>query len=346
MKNLLITLLLLFPSSFIFSQCFTFNSIWDENQYSDSYSNYIDCITKPEIAKMMKIFKVKIHFRYGAEEGGFGNATFSKICNTNICPNTPCDGVITLGKFLIKENINKFYGEQIIISTLAHEFGHALQRKADPNFFLINPNNPKLKELHADYLAGYYIGQRGLIQRDLLEAFARDFYDKGDTAFFDQDHHGTNIERRCAFLEGYKMAIDYKFNVYQAFTAGIDYISKLYPCNANIIMSKYSLKKIEKTTFKTIQTGNYFIESSRETIYIKNFYGQVISVVKPGQPLRLNNLDPSNLYMFYPCKKNWFGIIRRLRPIYFKVESGKTNGYSIKRTALFWVSQYSIYFPN
>lgn len=339
MKKTLLFLFLL-TESVSFSQCYNYFSAFDETKFFQSYNVLVHKLVSTEIPKLKKLFLVDIDFRFGVEKGGLGNAEFNANCQKDVCKKSKCDGTITFGSYCIKECLNKSFGDQRIIAILAHEFGHAIQAK-----FRMPELSAKLPELHADYLAGYYIGQRGIIEKTLLEIFATEFYSKGDNDFFSPDHHGTPNERKCAFLEGYKMAIDYKFNTVQAFSAGVDYIAKLYPCKANHIISKYSKQNIENNSFKRVSTGNYFIKTTNETVYIKNIYGQIISKLKPGDVLEMNGLKPG-IYMFYPCKKSWLGRIRKLRPIYFQIISGKTSGFSINKTGIFFVSQYTIFYPQ
>jgi hypothetical protein len=325
----------LFLTSITFGQCYTSESNFKEGSFTTTHSTDIDQLTQFEVTQLEELFDVNIEFRFGMEKGT-GNAEFDPTG----CKAIDCYGAITLGFNVINECKNKANGNERIIAILAHEFGHAAQSK---NHF---PDLAgKWAELHADYLAGFYIGQRGLIEKSLLTSFASEFYSRGDTDFYDSNHHGTHQERACAFLEGYKMAIDYKFNFIQAYNAGVDYLLSLMPCNINYILKKYSKTEIVKKITLNPQIGNYFIQSTKETIYLKNLYGQVISTITPDQPCNLNGL-PVGDYVIYICKKSLIGRIRKIQPIKFTVVKNKTHGLIINKVGLFAMKQYSIIFPK
>jgi hypothetical protein len=338
MKHLLIFIGVLFYT-LTYSQCYNNNSAFDEDNFFKSYDQKLDVSINSELNNLKKVFQVDVHFNYGIEKNMGGNAEFNPHCFKESCENK-CNGTVILGLYCVKETILKKYGENIIIAILAHEFGHAIQSKNN-----MPEMDSKYPELHADFLAGFYIGQRGLIDKSLLESFSNEFYNRGDNFFYSSDHHGTPDERKCAFLEGYKIAIQYKFNIYEAFSVGIDYLSKLYPCKPNVIIAKYSKKNVEKITFKPIKTGDFYLESKTETLIIKNHYGQFLGVLKPDKPLNLSGLNPG-IYAIYPCKFGFLGRLRKLSPIIFQVYSGKTSGFTINKTGLFSVSQYTIHFPR
>lgn len=321
-------------SSLSLGQCYTSNSSFKEGGFSVAHSAELDQLTKQEIPRMEKLFDVNIEFRYGIEKGT-GNAEF----DPSACKPVDCHGVVTLGRVLITECQNKTFGNQRIIAVLAHEFGHAAQSK---NYF---PDLAgKWAELHADYLAGFYIGQRGLIEKSMLSSFTSEFYSRGDTDFYAPNHHGSPGERACAFLEGYKMAIDNEFNFIQAYNAGIDYLYSLLPCNVNYILKKYSKKEIEKNIPLEPQFGNYFIKSVKRTYYIRDLSGQYISTVSPNDPCSLNRL-PVGDYFVYLCKESIFGRIRKIQGISFHVSQNKTSGLIVKKTGLFRLKQYTLVFP-
>ena len=84
-------------------------------------------------------------------------------------------------KILLHQVSKLSFGNERIKAILAHEFAHALQDKS--GLYNIWTGGKKV-ELHADFLAGYYIGQKGLISKEKLKTFAQEFFDRGDFAFY------------------------------------------------------------------------------------------------------------------------------------------------------------------
>jgi hypothetical protein len=88
-----------------------------------------------------------------------------------------------------------------IPAIMGHEFAHAMQYK---NGF---PYRGRWRELHADYMAGWFIAHRGRFRpQNALQAFIN-FYNKGDSDFYSEDHHGTPQERGSAFYAGYMLNV-------------------------------------------------------------------------------------------------------------------------------------------
>jgi hypothetical protein len=241
---------------------------------------------------------------------------------------------------ILFNNVSKLsFGNERIKAILAHEFAHALQDKAG----LINLwTGGKKVELHADYLAGFYIGQKGLISKEKLKTFAQEFFDRGDFDFFDEDHHGTPEERRCAFLEGYKVAVKYNFNLTQAYNCGVDYIKLLYPCDAFGIIREYSKTEYNNNNY-TLPTGNYIFKSSQKFIGFYNLYLQPLGYAHPGKDLVLSNLTPG-VYVVVPGKVKISGRIKYYKPFSFTVKPNHTGGFTINKVGLFAIRTYSITF--
>lgn len=84
-----------------------------------------------------------------------------------------------------------------IAAILAHEWGHTLQfqKKMDGGWSARH-------ELHADYLAGWYLGATRGSDRDLMAKIAKVFGELGDTQFLDTDHHGTPKQRANVMRAG------------------------------------------------------------------------------------------------------------------------------------------------
>ncbi|MBV8186367.1 MAG: hypothetical protein JOY64_27840 [Alphaproteobacteria bacterium] len=109
-----------------------------------------------------------------------------------------------------------------VISVCAHEFGHIYQMQAgyeEKLGELDRTNRPF--ELHADFLAGYYLALRKAEHRELdLSAVGGVLHALGDTAFNSREHHGTPQERVAALAAGFKFGTEGRHDVSEAAKAG------------------------------------------------------------------------------------------------------------------------------
>jgi hypothetical protein len=232
----------------------------------------------------------------------------------------------------------KNYGKEIINAVLAHEFAHALQYKSGMYEYWRDGKKP---ELHADFLAGFYMGKKELLSKDKLTAFANEFYGIGDFDFFAPQHHGTPEERRCAFLEGYMVSKDYDFNIYQAYNAGIDYIRLLSACDAFAIIQDYSKTEIKNDYISPV--GNYVFSSTQKEIYFCNVYGQPIGKASPDNKLYFNSL-PVGVYTIIPAIRKPNGMLKYYSPYTFEVKQNNTGKFEINDVGTFAIRTYSISF--
>ncbi|QNJ06527.1 neutral zinc metallopeptidase family protein [Synechococcus sp. MEDNS5] len=102
---------------------------------------------------------------------------------------------ITLGNAVAEK-----FGDFGALSIIAHEFGHAY-------LFENNAHPPgKDGELAADAFAGgfaRYVEAKGLLEAGDLDEARATFEAVGDYEVYHNDHHGTPMERRQAFNDGY-----------------------------------------------------------------------------------------------------------------------------------------------
>lgn len=250
---------------------------------------------------------------------------------------------IYTGNSFINSDLSKrqkgSYVYEVYKAILAHEFAHALQHQ---NGMFIYWKEGKQPELHADFLAGFYMGKNGLVSKHDLKSFVDEFFELGDYNYFDADHHGTPVERSCAFLEGYKVAIDYNFNIFEAYNAGIDYIKLIYPCDAFAIIKKYSKTEYNNTNY-TLPTGNYVFSSTEENMVFCNLYKQPLGEAMPGKDLVFNNLAPGS-YIVIPAKKQKSGNLKYYEPYTFVVKPNRSGQLTIKQVGKFAIRTYSITF--
>jgi hypothetical protein len=251
----------------------------------------------------------------------------------------PSLDLVIADKIVLYEVSNLNYGNERIKAILAHEFAHAVQYHAGlQNIW----TGGKKIELHADFLAGYYMGQKGLVSERKLKSFADEFYDRGDPYVNDIDHHGTPEERRCAFLEGYRVAVKYNFNLQQAFNCGVDYIKLLYPCDPFGIIREYSKTEYNNVNYNQ-PTGSYTFKSSQKVMGFYNLYYQPLGYAGPGNDCVFNNLTPGT-YVVVPGKVKKSGKVKYYSPYSFTVKPNHMGEFKINQVGMFAIRTYSISF--
>jgi hypothetical protein len=111
------------------------------------------------------------------------------------------DGTVYLGYKLLGSELSKKEGFSTVRGILAHEYAHILQLKLDCKL------EGDMRELHADFMAGWYVGIRSLYKDKAgVIAFAKSLYAKGDVELWDEAHHGTPKQRLKAMLGGYAVS--------------------------------------------------------------------------------------------------------------------------------------------
>jgi hypothetical protein len=181
---------------------------------SSGYSD-LDAVVIKEVQKLESFFGVKVDFYFLLEDYG-ANAFYHPACETQ------CNGTIFLG-------INILYGQFIadpslttIKGTLAHEFAHCVQHELG----YLRGWKGKHPELHADFIAGYYLRKTNPgLSVDLLGKSINSFWSMGDPYFFSPEHHGTNQERAYAFMSGWNLGCGPEYlSLLQLCNYGVDYI--------------------------------------------------------------------------------------------------------------------------
>jgi len=107
------------------------------------------------------------------------------------------DGTVVFGLTLIDSELRRDNGYGLAVpAIMAHEFAHIVQYKRGSTL------STKQKELQADYLAGWYLGNRW-IYTDVRAAFEA-FFQMGDYQFNNPNHHGTPQQRLAAIQAGFQ----------------------------------------------------------------------------------------------------------------------------------------------
>jgi|SRR5208337_2883850 len=115
-----------------------------------------------------------------------------------------------------------------ILAVCAHEFGHIVQYDTRVHDTLsYGQPTVKLVELHADFLAGYYLGLRQSDQPSLRLFSAGAFiHDLGDNNFTSPTHHGTKEERTAALEGGYRLGRDATADIGSAISSGVEFVQQ------------------------------------------------------------------------------------------------------------------------
>jgi hypothetical protein len=115
-----------------------------------------------------------------------------------------------------------------VMWVMAHEFAHIWLYstgdlgKLGPEG---EPRSTKRMELHADYLAGFYVGQRQRANRSIsLYKTGSEIWKIGDKNYDDPAHHGTAPERLAAAESGFKISFLQGRDASYAYSAGLDYV--------------------------------------------------------------------------------------------------------------------------
>lgn len=115
-----------------------------------------------------------------------------------------------------------------VMWVMAHEFAHIWlystgdMARLGPEEL---PRTSKRIELHADFLAGFYVGQRQKENPSIsLYKTGSEIWDIGDTNFTDPSHHGTPPERYAAAEAGFMVSHLQARNAKYAYAAGLDYV--------------------------------------------------------------------------------------------------------------------------
>jgi tetratricopeptide (TPR) repeat protein len=172
-------------------------------------SKKLDKILNKEARQLENLFSVQIEL-WAYDDGESPNALA-----IDSDPYT-----IMLGKGLLLDEYVNTNNSYSIIAIMAHEFAHTVQYKF--KYY----GNGKEPELHADYLAGWYMGKKKYLTSDEVDKISSSFWDKGDINYFSPDHHGTSEERQKSFKAGF---LNSKLNIQDAYLDGMKFVKSLVP---------------------------------------------------------------------------------------------------------------------
>jgi hypothetical protein len=139
------------------------------------------------------------------------------------------EGTVIFGKRLFRTMLRMDPTGGSVMWTAAHEFAHVWAYK-NGTINRLKANQPTVKraELHADYMAGVYLGMQKTKNSSVrLWRSGEDIWNSGDTAYNSRNHHGTPAERLAAAEAGFKRSYFDGRTPRDAFEDGLDYVFRI-----------------------------------------------------------------------------------------------------------------------
>jgi hypothetical protein len=148
-----------------------------------------------ELKKITAIIPVNPEFHYIDEDvpNSFALPT-SDVLGTK--------GTVLLGMKLLNSLLDESDGAAAIAGVCAHECAHIYQYFSG-SYNRLLPLGIIAVELHADLLAGYYMGKRGDADANRVKSFALMLFTRTGYNFTDPNYHGDPGERAAAVDKGY-----------------------------------------------------------------------------------------------------------------------------------------------
>lgn len=137
-------------------------------------------------------------------------------------------GTVLFGRELFSDLMRRDEQGWGVLMVMAHEVGHIAQFRTAGVLQRLRPRQAatvKHLELHADLLAGYFLGVRKREQPSIrLGNAAEELYRRGDYDFNDEHHHGTPEERIEVAQKGFAMGHGSRATFDQVFSRGVEYV--------------------------------------------------------------------------------------------------------------------------
>ncbi len=136
------------------------------------------------------------------------------------------DGTVLFGDRMFSTLMRFDPGGGAVMWTIAHEFAHIwLYKSGQKARLLAGQPSVRRVELHADFLAGFYLGARKREQSGIsLFNAGRDIWNSGDTLYNDPSHHGTPADRIAAAEAGFQVSYGENRGAKEAFEAATQYV--------------------------------------------------------------------------------------------------------------------------
>jgi hypothetical protein len=146
------------------------------------------------------------------ERPGFGYYDDGRDLNAFATSATAVDGTggtIAFGRNLLSAQLKIDKKGISVAAICAHEFAHVLQFRTALNLRLTERYPVYCRELHADYLAGFYLYWFQEERGSDLQGVGRAWEDMGPSRFTEDATHGTAAMRLDCIQQGYRDAYDF-----------------------------------------------------------------------------------------------------------------------------------------
>jgi len=172
-----------------------------------------------ELKRILAVIPVNPEFHYIDE----GNPNAFALPTSDL-PGTK--GTVLLGLKLINSLLQEQPdGGAAIAGVCAHECAHIYQYTTE-FYDRLSGSGPILLELHADLIAGFYMGKRADVNADRVRSFSRALFERSGYDYTNPNYHGSPGQRLVAVEKGYFYARQ-GLSLQDATTRGETYVKNL-----------------------------------------------------------------------------------------------------------------------
>lgn len=346
MKKVLFIITVL-VSKLSMSQCYSAGDNLPNSGYllSSSGVEELDSIVFGEIQKLENFYGVNVDFFYILETFD-KNAMYVPQCNYN------CNGSVLLGIKMLLSQLEKEHGIECIKAILAHEFGHCIQNMMNWVEF------GKRRELHSDFMAGYYSGVNYNYTQEQLKTLFYEFYSMGDYNYWSYGHHGTNAERECAFLEGYYFSKENNVDVITANNYAVQYVVADNPCGVRKYIAKVAQLKEDVNSNNVGKLKVVALDGKKYKILTNNQLGSAVNLfinyksvhynlngvwvtekIPVNNTVELSPISATKIHPVYIYQFSWLWGDRLVYSYNAEIEAGKTTTIEINGNELIFYTE-------
>ncbi len=165
---------------------------------SQSGDKNFDNAVIAELKRILRVIPVNPGFQYVQDDNAFSRDD-SWVSGTR--------GTVLIGLKLVNDLLKPSDGGLSVACVLAHECGHIFQFFSDDQYYdrLAGPTQ-RLRELHADLLAGYYMAKRQGSAPSSLSTVQKTMIDFGNYNKANPRDHGTPGQRNAALDKGFLLS--------------------------------------------------------------------------------------------------------------------------------------------
>ncbi|PSO30608.1 hypothetical protein [Bradyrhizobium sp. MOS002] len=152
-----------------------------------------------ELRRILRIIPINPGFKYVSDNNAYAT-------DTTIVAGT--SGTVLIGLKLVRELLKPSQGGVAVACVLAHECGHIFQFFSSEKYFdRLDGTTQRYRELHADFLAGYYLAKRMGAATAQMREVEKALVDFGDYHAGNPKDHGTPGQRLAALDKGYVLSL-------------------------------------------------------------------------------------------------------------------------------------------